>query len=163
MKKIFIIPLLSFLLVCCYIVEPETPAGTFEIYLLADASITIRELPDMALDEFVLAAYPLISMNDIIKYEWATHIVHLKKPAENKLTDLSKPGNLIDRPFIVLVNGERVYMGAIWPGYYSMMCMYPHIMLPSRNPYLIMSGIDREDKRNDIRIYTVLKNAGKLT
>lgn len=150
------------LFVSCYINEPESTTGDFAIYLLADTTITINNLPDKTLDEFVLARSPLISLDDIITYEWPIHLVHLKNPAESKMTDLSRPGILNDRPFIVLVNGERVYMGAIWPGYYSMMCMYPHIMLPSRNPYLIMSGIDREDKRNDIRIYTVLKNTGKL-
>jgi hypothetical protein len=150
------------LLVSCYIVEPEDVSEMFEIYLLADDSITIRDLPDMTLDEFVLAAYPIISLDDIITYEWPIHLVHLKKTVESKMTDLSKPEILNDRPFIVLVNGERIYMGAIWPAFYSTMCRYPHIVLPSLNPYHIMHGVEREDKRKDIRIYTVLKNAGKL-
>jgi len=150
------------LFVSCYIYEPERTTDDFAIYLLADSTITISNLPDKSLDYFVLARSPLISLDDIITYEWPIHLVYVKQTAERRMTNLSKPGTLNDRPFIVLVNGERIYMGAIWPGFYSTVSLYPHIVLPSLNPYHIMHGIEREDKRTDIRIYTVLKNAGKL-
>jgi len=161
-KKLLALFIICSLFISCYIIEPESTTSKFAIYLLADTTITINNLPDKPIDEFVLARSPLISLDDIITYEWPIHLVHVKQTAERRLTNLSKPGTLIDRPFIVIVNGERIYMGAIWPAHYSTMCLYPHIILPSLNPYHIMHGIDREDKRMDNRIFTVLKSSGKL-
>lgn len=161
-NKLLALFIICSLFISCYINEPESTTDDFAIYLLADTTITINNLPDKPLNEFILARSPLISLDDIITYEWPIHLVHVKQTAESKMTDLSKPGTLNDRPFIVIVNGERIYMGAIWPAHYSTICLYPHIVLPSLNPYHIMHGVEREDKRKDIRIYTVLKNAGKL-
>jgi hypothetical protein len=154
---------ISFVFHGCYISEPnEDTEESFAVYLLADTSITISSLPKIPLDEFVLAESPLISVSDIVMYEWSTHTVHLTESAEKRMADLSAPGRLKPYPFIVFASGERIYMGTIWPVYSSSMSQFPCIVLPSLTPYVIKKGWGPTDPRNDQRVYRSLKKAGKL-
>jgi hypothetical protein len=154
---------ISFVFHGCYISEPDDDTDElFALYLLADTSITISFLPDIPLDLFVLAESPLISVSDIVMYEWSTHTVHLTESAEKRMADLSAPGRLKPYPFIVFASGERIYMGTIWPVYSSSMSQFPCIVLPSLTPYVIEKGWGPTDPRSDQRVYRSLKKSGKL-
>jgi hypothetical protein len=154
---------ISFVFHGCYISEPDDDTEElFALYLLADTSITISFLPDIPLDLFVLAESPLISVSDIVMYEWSTHTIHLTESAEKRMADLSAPGRLKPYPFIVFASGERIYMGTIWPAYSSRMSQFPCIVLPSLTPYVIEKGWGPPDPRSDQRVYRSLKKSGKL-
>ncbi|NOX89313.1 MAG: hypothetical protein GXO77_09820 [Calditrichaeota bacterium] len=67
-------------------------------------------------------------------------------------------------PFIIIVRGERIYLGNIYPCYSSL----SHGNLPSINvaPFTEMrinrASDEFEDKRVDQRIYRILKSKNRL-
>ena len=80
----------------------------FAIYLVADRvdpRITAYGKGDWS--GLRLSASPLISGNDIITYDWATHAMRLRREA---LARIPKPP-VDGTPFVVVANGQRVYLG----------------------------------------------------
>jgi len=67
-------------------------------------------------------------------------------------------------PWVLTVDDERVYLGAFWYAYSSLMPQVPYIDIliePHRIRRDYSDGT-QSDQRADPRIYRVLKNAGVL-
>lgn len=79
----------------------------FEIYLAKEAE------DGTAIDKLVLEETPIISKEDIISYNWELHILKLKKTEK-----ISR--DLLQRDFVVVADGERIYQGKFWTLAYSM-------------------------------------------
>jgi hypothetical protein len=65
-------------------------------------------------------------------------------------------------PFVVVAGDERVYLGAFWYAYSSLMPQVPYIdvLLEPHRIWQTTSPLVTEDKRTDPRIYVVLKASG---
>jgi len=79
-------------------------------YLLKDDGLNFETARAMPLGDLVLKDKPWIASEDIERYDWSSHCVYLKKdvPIAWKRIDLR------GTPFVVVADGQRCYLGAIW-------------------------------------------------
>ena len=121
------------------------------------------------LDKLSLESTPVLTDSEILEYSWATHEFRLSQDVLLERLKGSVPIT-IGRAFVLVANGERIYLGAFWS----------HLSSVSPPDIPIINSIwSREDKykyksykidyfsngkdlRKDERIYEVLKKAGKL-
>jgi hypothetical protein len=95
---------------------PSQPDTSLEIYLVSG------ELPDdeskIDLDELTLSETPVVTLSDIQKYYWDKQAFVMKKGllAERlNAGDTSRsPAPVWGSPYVLVVNGERIYMGKFW-------------------------------------------------
>jgi hypothetical protein len=146
----------------------STSPGLFRdlaIYTLQDTTISAAMVWDIPLDRLVLSSRPFLTASDLTSYRWSTHEYTVTASVDSQLAALKwAHGHTGGIPFVVVVDGERIYLGAFWYAYSSLMPQVPYIDVLF-GPYRIWqpsSPLVTEDKRSDPRIYRVLKNAGIL-
>lgn len=103
----------------------------FNIFLLKDENVTAHKASEQELSSLELQVRPWISSNDIEYYDYSAHVVYLKNEliiSDNTAWDISVFG----KPFVVIANGERQYLGAIWPSFSSSMFSGPVINVAPR-------------------------------
>jgi hypothetical protein len=112
---------------------------------------------------------PVITMDDIARYEKETHSIELTPPAYERLMQMGVPVN--GRPFIVCLDGKPVYAGAFWVPWSSISFDGVVIMLPALMDSTTVQielgypGPDffrGKDPRNNKKIFRSLEQAGKL-
>jgi hypothetical protein len=159
--------------------EQETPIGLstqsapdgFAIYLVEQGD-TAEEIKDVGLNELPLEESPILSIDDITKYTWETHEIELTETAYARFARLHRKVPIYPGlPFVVCVDSERIYQGALWTSYSSVpfdgivIDIYP---AESGSPLRIETGYPSkewfkgEDLRNDPRIFRSLERANKL-
>jgi hypothetical protein len=81
-----------------------------EFYLLKDEGLNFETARKMPLADLVLQDKPWIAAEDILRYDWSSHCIYLKKdtPIGWKRIDLR------GTPFVVVADGQRCYLGALW-------------------------------------------------
>lgn len=126
------LPLISFLfifLLCCNdpdepFIEPEpepepelidsTYAG-FNMYYLKDEKLNGTDVADMKLSDLELQKTPFVSQGNIQYYDTSSHVIHLFEA-------VTLPGmkvSVYGKPFVVVTDTIRHYLGVIWPMYSS--------------------------------------------
>jgi hypothetical protein len=152
--------------------EREKGNGEFAIYLI-DQTVSAQEMLQADLAELELEDAPILSIDDVVAYTWATHEIQLTDSAYARMGELRVP--VQGFPFIVCVGRERVYGGAFWAAYSSV--SFPGVVVdvmpaitnrPDRilrvqlgypeSPELFAG----EDPRPDARIMASLRAADKL-
>lgn len=112
---------------------------------------------------------PVISMEDIVSYTWATHEIRLTEAAFARVMALQVPVRGL--PFVARVDGKQVYAGALWTPLSSMSFDGVTILLPlgSQDPVIRIElgypGSDSftgADPRFNPQVRRVLERAGKL-
>jgi len=147
---------------------PPTPAGEgFAIYL-TQPEITPAELA--MLSHLELEAEPFLSINDIVAYSKADHLIELTREGFEKVRNLNP--RVWGRAFAVCVDGSPIYAGAFWPAYSSMsydgVVIDPILASPDLRVIAIQLGYPGEgffrgeDPRGDPRVFEALQRAGKL-
>ncbi|MCI0616616.1 hypothetical protein L0244_26865 [bacterium] len=172
MKKVFFILIAAIFLLSFSACEHSVDytRGGFAIYMFADSRVAAFEAAQQPLNALNLAQSPIISVDDIDYYKWRDHIFSLKPSARDKLKSIAKRLRLYGRPFVVVANNERIYLGAFWAAFFSSIPSFPQIdvtLLPTDATVstlgIAKAWIENEpDLRNDPRIYTALKSAGVL-
>lgn len=82
-------------------------------------------LPGLILDK-----QPLFTEQDIVWYDWQSQQILLKPEALRRLPQIHKPPvNVFGVPFMVAVNGQRIYLGAFWTSVSSRSSGVPTIEL----------------------------------
>lgn len=145
--------------------QPASPSSKLAIYNLSDTSITAAQAWDMPLNTLSLASTPFATERDIVSYNWTTHSFTLQPLLEPVIANLkTKPGKSAGVPFVITVNNERIYLGAFWWSYSSMIPQVPYIDVMFPSPYQIKfdSTSSHPDSRGDQRIHDALKAAGIL-
>ncbi len=164
--KRLILGITSLLLIqCSDSTSSNNVENDFGIYLLKDSLLTTSFAKINKLESLGIQSAPIINLNDVISYDWSIHKMNLHSEAFDRFKTLDTKAISTDGlPFIIIVHGERIYLGNIYPCYSSLI----HIDLPSINiaPFTEMR-INRalgayEDKRVDQRIYRVLQSNNKL-
>jgi hypothetical protein len=95
--------------------EGANNGEVFSIYLVADPQISSSDLDDWSLDALPLAEPPLISIEDILVYDWENQAFDVTEESNRRLFEVvggSVPVN--GRPFVVVAKDERIYVGAFW-------------------------------------------------
>ena len=135
---------------------------SFAIYLVKDGNTAAAA--ETPLPELVLEETPLLTDADLIVYRWSDHTLELSDQTaiESRLPAVPTHG----LPFVVVVNGERIYFGAFWVSYSSQSTDLPVIDIIV-DPWQIKPGYPWDhtlepDVRNDRRIRDTLHSLGKL-
>lgn len=89
----------------------KTANSNFEMYLVKD--IEDKSIATQNVNKLVLEKDPFLTYRDIISYNWQEHSLLIKN--NSKLNN-----DLLRRSFVVVANGERIYCGTFWSGFYSM-------------------------------------------
>ncbi|HUT24712.1 MAG TPA: M56 family metallopeptidase, partial [Sumerlaeia bacterium] len=74
---------------------------------------SMRAMEALDLQSLALDPTPLLTDKDIVSYDWDRHLVRLKPGVRERM--MPKKPELRGIPFVVVANGERVYLGAFWP------------------------------------------------
>ncbi|GAB4410501.1 MAG: hypothetical protein Kow00123_24120 [Anaerolineales bacterium] len=115
------------------------------------------------------AGAPVIAMEDIVSYTWATHEIRLTEAAFARVMALHVPVRGL--PFVARVDGRQVYAGAFWTPISSMSFDGVTIMLPpgAQDPVIRIelgypgSGFfTGDDPRFNPQVRAALARAGKL-
>jgi hypothetical protein len=133
-----------------------------------DVEERVRAYLKSAPGDIPLAKIPLISDKDIDSYDWKTHTLGVERSVIRRIRTPLVWGT----PFVVVADGEPVYVGAFYTGLSSQSCPVPVIMTdyPSRTNTLVIDraypGATPEQRENDPRSDSRIKNAlqalGKL-
>jgi hypothetical protein len=99
----------------------------------ADVTERIRAFYKAAPKDIPVAQYPVISDKDIESYDWKTQTLLVDKAALWRIPSPSVWG----APFVVVVDGQPVYVGAFYTGASSASCPVPVIMT---DPFLRQSN-----------------------
>lgn len=121
-------------------VDVTTDSGKFGIYLLADEKMNADAALKLKLDDIPLQKKPLLAMDDFVCYSWDDHSFELTRAAAARLP---KPG-VFGVPYVVVLNGQRSYLGAFWTSISSAGFRNPVIM---PKPWLAVGGTTFEIRR----------------
>ena len=140
---------------------PEEIKYSFEIYFVES---DIKATKDINLSKLKISKEPWINHYDIMEYLWDDHIFLLNSErARLPITSLH------GKPFVVVVDGVRCYVGFFWSPIFSVSCPYPVIEIeipPSeyqiKRAYPTPKFAVGDDSRNDARIYNCLKKLDLL-
>ncbi len=147
--------------------------NSFSIFLTMDIK---NNSPDKtALDKIVLEKEPILSIQSITSYTWDNHLIEFSNEAK-EIIKSREP--LFGRFFIVIALNERIYWGLFTDDASSGVCQNPVIRVWSRsglknssitNSFVIeraypeyIGNENGADLRENFKIYTVLKQSGKL-
>ena len=143
-------------------------ADGFAIYL-AEQSVEAAQILQMDVDSIPLEDTPVITIDDIVRYEKETHSMELTPSAYERLMQMGVPVN--GRPFVICLDGKPVYAGAFWVFWSSLSFDGVVIMLPALMDSTTVQielgypGSDffqGKDPRNNKKIFRSLEQAGKL-
>ena len=151
---------------CSNSTSSNADENEFGIYLLKDTLAITSDAKKLSLSSLEVQEAPIISINDIENYDWSKQTINLRSEAFEKFGGVQdKIKSIYGLPFIVMVNGQKIYLGNIYPLYSS----YIHEELPymAVSPFTEMKisrSPDRSiaDVRMDKRIYSVLKSKNKI-
>lgn len=156
---------------CCVLLAASgcTPEATegFGIYLTRD-NIPPEQMA--ALSHVEIADKPIISTDDIVVYDPATHEMELTPEAFDRLVALEVP--VSGKSFVVCVDGQPVYAGAFWVLYSSLLfegvTIYKPLSPGDPTPVQLHLGYpsaefyEGEDPRSAPDVLDALEEAGKL-
>ncbi len=150
--------------------QAQSPKPVFGIYLTQLPATTIQELErnPIALDNVPLEATPLICEKDLVQYEFKSHIMKLTTDASERISKIKVGSVSVGIPFVVVANGNKLYMGMFWSIYSSIPTRYPHILpIPkemAEKSYGCSTcvGISPPSTDERVRSYMALKSLGLL-
>ncbi len=98
-------------------IAPDANDLAFAIYFLQDANLKMKDVNNKDIEKLKLAQAPWLYDKDIRFYDWSSHCIYLKKDKahffpnweNNKFNEF--PPEWADKPFMVVENGNRCYMG----------------------------------------------------
>ena len=138
----------------------------FEIYLLADPTLTAADAFDLPLDSLVLADDPLLDLVDVEFVEAATGRVALNQGqiSGDWLRDELGQVGVYGLPFVVESRGVPIYLGAFYTGFSSYLphCPLITVELIQADGFTIEPPGNAADPRSDPRLLEALAEASRL-
>src|SRR6185312_8510123 len=111
----------------------------FGIFLTINPDLAIRA-SKVDLARIQLASSPVISADDILSYDFSTHAMKLRGETLARIPNPPVHG----LPFVVVANGQRIYLGAFWTDVSS---------IPSTVPTITVNRTSlNKDQPQDIQI-----------
>jgi hypothetical protein len=160
-KIVPVIGLLLLLLGCQSVRSVESTSPRFAIFLILE--------PSADLNGVELEASPVLTDADIVWYNWRDHTMLLTNRGFSKLP---KHVGVRGKPFVVVADGERCYLGAFWTSMSSLSYFGPMInvapIVPQGKRVTIEWGYPSagfgkgKDPRSDPRILKVLAELRKV-
>jgi len=121
---------LSMLIFACS--EPKVVNYPFEIYFLADSDISEHEAFEVDINTLVLSEEPWVSSSDIEFYDYSSHCIYLKEDKSHFFENYDGgfyqfTPVLSKKPFVVVSEETRVYVGALHSGLLSLAPAGPYM------------------------------------
>jgi hypothetical protein len=141
----------------------------FAIYLLKEDSLTTSDVQDQPIFDIEVKINPILTYDDIVSYDLDTHQVFLHNDLSYYLgaDSIRVFRNTQGIPFILVANGERIYLGSFLSGLSSWVPNTPKIVdytLNTNEKSFVISGAPKYadkkylDVRNDKRIFYALQD-----
>ena len=106
---------------------------SIRFHLVKDGKVINFNSTDHSISYYTIDFYnaeiegkPFLTEIDIIEYQWASHT--MKVPLEVIASFPNAPGHGL--PFILILNNERLYLGALFSSFSSLSCYLPTIETP---------------------------------
>jgi hypothetical protein len=135
------------------------------MYLLSDPAMTAVEASAIPLDALPLATSPHRTLYSVLAYTWSSHTitVHPGTTGEDLMAGVP-PVGVSGVPFVISVDGERVYLGAFMTQVSSIYFPGPTIFVEelTDETIRIQAGGSGLDPRDDPRVMNVMAESGKL-
>jgi hypothetical protein len=138
-----------------------------EFYLLEDEKMNFEAARDLPLKDLKLQADPWIAADNIERYDWSCHYVYFKKPVDIPNQKGAKYVNLAGKPFVVVADGTRCYMGTLQSDVSSHLPMGSVAMIRVRGdkmerfPITLFTALFKGETAKDMRDNPALKEALK--
>jgi len=180
--SVFLTIILSTFISCSKVENDfENPPHDFEIYLLDDPNIKIEDILSLelvnqdkqALANIEIQQHPWLTDDDIRMYDFSSHLLYLKHNKYDYLPEpiqLDVPASWYDKPFMVVADGQRRYVG-YFSGFYSSN-LWPLPVIDNSYNFFYPEDLliitwqwfnhDTTDSRNDFFVMESLNNAGVL-
>ena len=138
----------------------------FEVRLLADTSINAMDAMNSPLDALELGV-SVLSLSQLAAYDWSDHSLFLQGPWSSTagLFGYLPTVPVHGLPFVLTVDGQRVYMGAFTTIISSVMVPLPSISVddPATDRITIQAApVGSVDLREDPRVSSLMEETGKL-
>ena len=167
MKTCFVLAIIVVLVMFISCEDSTELQDRFALYLLEDEDLETKDVQDIALSGLKLRHDPSITYDDILAYQWDEHKLYLEEKFSSYFGSdtLRVFAKYFGEPFVIIANGERIYLGSFTPGVSSWGSNTPKILDYSVNSIeksFIISGapVYNEtayiDIRNDERILLAL-------
>jgi hypothetical protein len=106
----FLLTILGLVITGCRSVKEDH----FAIYLLAEDHPATK-LSQLDINQIRLESEPIISSEDVILYDQASHTIELTQAAYTRVQKtFPMPVKVDGIPFVICVGKERIYAGAFW-------------------------------------------------
>jgi hypothetical protein len=152
--------------------EDQPKDNDLALYLILPDTLNAYEAGDMPIGDLALADEPILSLDNIMTYEWSDHRFTITSSTYSRMENvLGVYGSSIDLeglPFILSVAEKRIYLGAFWNPVSSIPPPCSAITFPplTESPLTLIimpPWIDSTpDQRSDPRIREALDDAGVL-
>ncbi len=163
------IVVIAIFIVSCSESNSQEASQKFALYLLKNDTLKTEDIQELDVSRHVIRNVPVLDYDDIVAYQPDNHTIYLNDILSRYLdTDsLEVFSQLFGKPFVLIANGDRIYLGSFIPGISSWAPFTPKIVDYSVNneeKSFIISGAayyDEEtfiDVRNDERIYSALRS-----
>ena len=132
--SLLLIPIILFIN-CTSTIEPED-GYPFAIYFLKNNLLKIDDVHNTNIDSLKLKSTPWLINEDLEFYDWSSHCLYINKNKDHfitgwdtvKIEDQLFNNNYVNKPFVVLSNNIRVYIGYYHSDLYSQ-CFWPYPMI----------------------------------
>ncbi|HEY3445465.1 MAG TPA: hypothetical protein VGK67_03830 [Myxococcales bacterium] len=138
----------------------------FALYPLADPAMNAVDAAKLDLASLPLAAEPLLDLYSIRYYRRGDHsLAFTLEMTMDRLKAALGTVPVSGKPFVVVADGARIYLGAFWSPVSSLSPTMPFVMIDSsdgRGFTIEKSTAGGVDARGDSRAMTALEQSGKL-
>ena len=146
----------------------------FGLYFLKNDALSVIEVLQRDLSSLELQTEPWLSEKDIVRYDFSSHYIYLKYTKTELLKDYLgsnfTESNLESKPFVVMANQERCYLGSFYPTYLSTGPATPYIsiiflydtFIPADVIPIEAEWITEDDKRDQEALKNALSNLNLL-
>lgn len=151
-------------------VDSTKQRGSFEIYFLKDSSLTAYEASQVDINQLGLRDDPWLADGGIDFYDFSSHCLYLKQDKSKYFgscdTYCRFEPVLTSRPFVVVANTERCYLGSLHSLVLSSRPIGPYMdetdvgMYPADVMHISKAWTPGIDVRNDSRIQEALNSLG---
>jgi len=141
-----------------------------EIYFLKNSTLSTKQALQRDINQLQLAKDPWLTSDDIRFYDYSTHRIFLKKESSRLFNKINIKnhlfdGTLIDKPFIVVANQKKCYVGSFERPLFQSFPSCPFIVVGTENRKDVIQIsyariIDKNDMRNDSCVKDALTSLG---
>lgn len=138
-----------------------------EFYLLDDEQMNFETARNLPLKDLKLQAAPWIAADNIERYDWSCHYLYLKKPVDIPNQKGARYVNLAGKPFVVVADETRCYLGTLHSGASSHLPMGSVAMVDvfgdkmQRFPITLFTALYKGETPKEMRNNPAVKEALK--